>query len=99
MVGIPLSAKLAGLVAEVDFSEAVLHGMLSFLLFAGALHVNLADLARQKYIIGTLATLGVIGSTLFGGGKKTRKLKQEKTREPGRPRPRTRTGREDTPAR
>jgi CPA1 family monovalent cation:H+ antiporter len=41
--------------------------MLSFLLFAGALHVNLADLARQKYIIGTLATLGVIGSTFIVG--------------------------------
>ncbi|MDH3876745.1 MAG: sodium:proton antiporter, partial [Desulfobacterales bacterium] len=31
------------------------------------LHVNLADLARQKYIIGTLATLGVIGSTFIIG--------------------------------
>jgi CPA1 family monovalent cation:H+ antiporter len=37
---------------SIDFDETLLHGMLSFLLFAGALHVNLADLARQKYIIG-----------------------------------------------
>jgi len=29
------------LLAEVDFNQTLLHGMLSFLLFAGALHVNL----------------------------------------------------------
>jgi CPA1 family monovalent cation:H+ antiporter len=55
------------LLNSIDFDETLLHGMLSFLLFAGALHVNLADLARQKYIIGTLATLGVIGSTFAIG--------------------------------
>ena len=36
------------LLQAVDFDETLLHGMLSFLLFAGALHVNLADLARQR---------------------------------------------------
>jgi CPA1 family monovalent cation:H+ antiporter len=55
------------LLNSIDFDETLLHGMLSFLLFAGALHVNLADLARQKYIIGSLATLGVIGSTFIMG--------------------------------
>ena len=55
------------LLASIDFDETLLHGMLSFLLFAGALHVNLADLARQKYIIGFMATLGVIGSTFIMG--------------------------------
>ena len=55
------------LLNSIDFDETLLHGMLSFLLFAGALHVNLADLSRQKYIISTLATMGVIGSTFIIG--------------------------------
>ena len=55
------------LLNNIDFDETLLHGMLSFLLFAGALHVNLVDLLRQKYIISTLATLGVIGSTFIIG--------------------------------
>jgi CPA1 family monovalent cation:H+ antiporter len=55
------------LLGSVDFDETLLHGMLSFLLFAGALHVNLGDLARQKRIIGILATLGVAISTLIVG--------------------------------
>ena len=63
--GLKEDARL--LLNNIDFDETLLHGMLSFLLFAGALHVNLADLARQKYIIGTLATLGVIGSTFIIG--------------------------------
>ncbi|MDH3797898.1 MAG: sodium:proton antiporter [Desulfobacterales bacterium] len=63
--GLKEDARL--LLNSIDFDETLLHGMLSFLLFAGALHVNLADLARQKYIIGTLATLGVIGSTFIVG--------------------------------
>jgi len=63
--GLKEDARL--LLNSIDFDETLLHGMLSFLLFAGALHVNLADLARQKYIIGTLATLGVIGSTFIMG--------------------------------
>ena len=53
--------------AFFDFDETLLHGMLSFLLFAAALHVNLVDLSQQKYIISTLATLGVVGSTFIIG--------------------------------
>jgi len=41
--------------------------MLSFLLFAGALHVNINDLARQKWVITMLATIGVLLSTLIIG--------------------------------
>src|ERR1017187_3624030 len=36
------------LVGRIDFNEVVLHGMLAFLLFAGALHLDLAELAREK---------------------------------------------------
>jgi len=53
---------------EVDFNLTVLHGMLSFLLFAGALHVNLDDLSQQKWVIAILASIGVLSSTLIIGG-------------------------------
>ena len=55
------------LMAQIDFNEALMHGMLSFLLFAGALHVNLDDLAQQKYVIAIMATLGVVVSTFLIG--------------------------------
>jgi len=55
------------LLNSIDFDETLLHGMLSFLLFAGALHMDLGSLARQKWIIGTLATVGMIGSTFLIG--------------------------------
>jgi CPA1 family monovalent cation:H+ antiporter len=51
----------------IDFNTTLMHGMLSFLLFAGALHVNLNDLAKNKWIIGFLATIGVCLSTLIIG--------------------------------
>lgn len=64
-----LEGQAAEMLAQIDFNETLLHGMLSFLLFAGALHVNLDDLAEQRWVIGILATLGVVGATfLIGGG-------------------------------
>ena len=64
-LGFGLKEEAFRLLASIDFDETLLHGMLSFLLFAGALHINLESLARQKYIIGLLATLGVLGSTVI----------------------------------
>lgn len=58
-------AKL--LLEGIDFNETLLHGMLSFLLFAGALHVNLNDLRKQKWVILSLATVGVCLSTFLVG--------------------------------
>lgn len=57
-----------GLIDDIDFNLTLLHGMLSFLLFAGALHVNLDDLAQQKWVIATLASVGVLSSTFIIGG-------------------------------
>lgn len=53
--------------ASVDFDEVVFHGMLGLLLFAGAMHVNIGDLAGQKGVILTLATVGVAVSTALVG--------------------------------
>ena len=52
---------------NVDFDQTLMHGMLSFLLFAGALHIDLNDLAQQKWSVGFLASLGVVVSTLIIG--------------------------------
>lgn len=53
--------------ASIDFHETLMQGMLSFLLFAGALHVNLNDLKQQRGAIFILATLGVLSSTIIVG--------------------------------
>ena len=51
----------------IDFNKAVMECLLSFLLFAGALHVDLADLRSQKRVIGILASVGVVLSTFLIG--------------------------------
>jgi CPA1 family monovalent cation:H+ antiporter len=53
---------------EVDFGPTLLQGMLGFLLFAGALHVDLGDLLDQKWVVTFLATVGVVLSTVAIGG-------------------------------
>ena len=53
----------ARFVRQLDFNNAVLHGMLGFLLFAGALHIKLEELARWRLTIVLLATVGVLLST------------------------------------
>jgi CPA1 family monovalent cation:H+ antiporter len=59
---------MAGRVLQsVDFGQTLLQGMLSFLLFAGALHINLNDLAEQKWVITVLAVVGVLISTFVFG--------------------------------
>lgn len=55
----------ASLVDQIDFNDAVLHGMLAFLLFAGSLQLDLGDLAKEKWTIGLLAVLGTCISTFL----------------------------------
>ncbi len=57
----------ARFVGTIDFNETLMHGMLAFLLFAGALHVDLEGLWRNKWTIAVLATLGVLLSTAAVG--------------------------------
>lgn len=63
-----LESDIRAMVASIDFDATLLHGMLSFLLFAGALHVNLHELAKQKWVIALLASFSVIASTFLVGG-------------------------------
>ncbi|MFT6674256.1 MAG: CPA1 family monovalent cation:H+ antiporter [Sulfitobacter sp.] len=62
-----IADNLRGFVTEIDFSEALLEGMLGLLLFAGALHVKLSDLRREWGVVLLMATLGVALSTLVVG--------------------------------
>ncbi len=69
LFGLGPEAWAEQLLEQVDFDELLMKGMLSFLLFAGALHVNLSDLLEQKWPILLLATFGVaISAFLVGAG-------------------------------
>ena len=66
-LGLDLTIQASAILGAIDFNQTLMHGMLSYLLFAGALHVNLTDLANQKWLIASLATLGVLVSTAIIG--------------------------------
>ncbi len=52
---------------QIDFNEALMHGMLGLLLFAGALNVDFGKLAQLKWTIAILATFGLLLSTALVG--------------------------------
>ena len=52
---------------EFDFSELLVNVMLPFLLFAGAISVNVHELLKDKVTILLLASFGVIFSTFAVG--------------------------------
>jgi CPA1 family monovalent cation:H+ antiporter len=54
-------------IGAVRLDRALLDSMLSFILFAGALQVDLGELERRKWAIGFLASLGVVVSALLAG--------------------------------
>ena len=56
------------LLDQLDFTEVLLDGMLSMLLFAGALHINIGDLRRYKLPIGILACIGTLVSAVLIAG-------------------------------
>lgn len=61
--------SLVALITSIDFHQALMNGMLSFLLFAGALHVDWSEMRRGRWPILVLSTIGVLVSTgLVGGG-------------------------------
>ena len=62
-----LGPLVKAFLAEIDFRTTLLDGMLSFLLFAGALHVDLEHLYLGKWPISALAPLGVVVSPAIIG--------------------------------
>jgi len=67
MFGVPAGLQADEMVTGIDFSRVLLEGMLGLLLFAGALHVNLDDLAENRLEIIVFSTVGVLTSTFLVG--------------------------------
>lgn len=68
LAGYPLiELEMQHLIQDIDFSQVLMTWFLPALLFAGALHVNFADLKEFRWPIGLLATLGVVISTFAVG--------------------------------
>ena len=63
----PAADVLSHLIGRVNFPETVVGYMLAFLLFAGAMQVDLGELRRRQGAVISLATLGVVASTLIVG--------------------------------
>ncbi|TXH31118.1 MAG: sodium:proton antiporter [Cyclobacteriaceae bacterium] len=55
------------IIASVDFTEVLMGSMLNFLLFAGAIHISLHDLRKQRAPVMIFSTVGVIISTVIVG--------------------------------
>ena len=67
--GITFGDELVKFLKGLDFYDTLMKGMLGFLLFAGALHVDLSAMVRRRYAIALMATFGVLLSTaLVGAG-------------------------------
>ncbi|TVV77329.1 cation:proton antiporter [Sphingomonas solaris] len=65
--GESLSAIVVGFLEGIDFHTTLMDGMLSFLLFAGALHVDWTEMRKGRWPILVLSTLGVLLSTAIVG--------------------------------
>ena len=63
-----LAEQVTAFLAGIDFHATLMEGMLSFLLFAGALHVDWTEMRRGRWPILVLSTIGVLLSTLIVGG-------------------------------
>ncbi|MBX2869120.1 MAG: sodium:proton antiporter [Acidiferrobacterales bacterium] len=64
---VDVRTQATSMLEHIDFNKALMDGMLSFLLFAGSLHVSTNDLADTKVTVGLLATVGVCLSTCLVG--------------------------------
>ncbi len=63
----PAASLVSYLIGRVNFPETVVGYMLAFLLFAGAMQVDLNELRRRHIAVVSLATFGVIASTVIVG--------------------------------
>lgn len=67
LLDVSLYEDLRRVMMQIDFQHAVLDGMLAFLLFACALHVDFAVMRSRAWAIGLMATFGVLISTFVLG--------------------------------
>ena len=62
---IAISQKISSGLRAIDFNDTLMHGMLSFMLFAGALHVNFDAFRERAPVIAVMAVLGTLASTII----------------------------------
>ncbi len=62
-----LFQEFSGFISNLDFTEVLMGAMLNFLLFAGAIHIKLADLREQKGPVMVFSTVSVLISTFVVG--------------------------------
>lgn len=61
-------SHFSALLQDVDFTEVLMGAMLNFLLFAGAIHINLKDLREQRGPVIIFSTVSVVISTFAVAG-------------------------------
>ncbi len=64
---VQIGQRVTSVLRRIDFNETLMHGMLSFLLFAGALHADFSALKTRRLTIGVMAGLGTLISTFVVG--------------------------------
>lgn len=62
-LGVAGVLTVSALVRSIDFHTVLMQVMLSFLLFAGALHVDVRALGQERAAVGAMATAGTLLST------------------------------------
>ncbi len=67
MLGDQTALFITQVVAGIDFNQLLLKGMLGFLLFAGALEIDLTALRKQRWEITILVLFSTLVSTLIVG--------------------------------
>ncbi|MDP6183124.1 MAG: sodium:proton antiporter [Gammaproteobacteria bacterium] len=65
---VQISGLVTGVLHQIDFHETLMHGMLSFMLFAGALHVDFSAFRDRAKAIAVMASVGTLVSTFVIGG-------------------------------
>jgi CPA1 family monovalent cation:H+ antiporter len=66
--GVAINADIVRFLRAIDFHATLMDGMLSFLLFAGALHVDWTAMKRGRLAVLALSTVGVVTSTVIVAG-------------------------------
>ena len=64
----PLYHLLRDSLQRIDFTDVVMNGMLAFLIFAGALNLDLRELRNRAWPVAALALIGTTVSTALVGG-------------------------------
>ncbi len=67
LAGLPVINPARQFLGDVDLNQVLLNGLLGYLLFAGALNLSLESLTEVRWQVFSLATIGVLGSTVIVG--------------------------------